>query len=365
VNAWGKAMKVRLGSGAVMLLALLAATGCGRDGAPPGGKGLPPVAWKLASMYPATWPVLGEGGTYFAGQVGTSSAGRFTVEFNDPGKLVPEAESFDAVSRGTVDALWSTSQLWAGRMPVAALFSSVPFGPPAQEYLGWLYQGGGLLLWQELYAKYNLRPIPCGLAPSAGGGWFLEDLKRPEQVRGMKIRMDGLGAAVFAKLGATVLQLALEDVSQALEKGVLQGSSASIPALDEKTGLQRVAKHYFFPGWEQRALVLELVVNLDRWKALPAADQQLVEAICRDSIIQTLTSGEGNQVSALARIRAEGVQVHAWPMEFLRAFKRAFDEVVKEQSAKNPDFARVWTSLARYRQIQSEWVRLTAVPELN
>lgn len=346
-----------------MLLAVLAATGCGGGGSPPGGKALPAVTWKLASMYPATFPVLGESGTYFASQVKAVSAERFTMDFNDPGKLVPEAEAFTAVSKGTVDALWSTSRLWAGRMPAAALFASVPFGPPAQEYLGWLYQGGGLLLWQELYAKHNLRPIPCGVAPSAGGGWFLDDLKRPEQVRGMKIRMDGLGGAVFAKLGATVLQLAREDVGQALEKGVLQGASASLPTLDEKAGLQKTAKYYFFPGWEQRALVLELVVNLDKWKALPQADQQLIEAICRDSIVQTLTYGETSQAPALARIRAEGVQVRAWPAEFLRAFKRAFDEVVQEQSAKDPDFARVWTSLVRYRQAQSEWVRLTAVPE--
>ncbi|HEX7926001.1 MAG TPA: C4-dicarboxylate ABC transporter substrate-binding protein, partial [bacterium] len=223
----------------------------------------------------------------------------------------------------------------------------------------------GWLLWQELYAKYNVRPIPCGLAPSAGGGWFLDELKRPDQLRGMKIRMDGLSGAVFSKLGASVLPLASEDVSSALEKGVLQGASSSIPALDEKNGLQKVAKRYYFPGWEQRALVLELVVNLDKWKALSAADRSLVESVCRDAIVQSLTVGEVNQAPAVARIRAEGVQVQAWPTEFLRAFKRAFDEVVKEESAKDAGFAKVWSSLARYRQSYSEWAKLTAVPDIN
>jgi TRAP-type mannitol/chloroaromatic compound transport system substrate-binding protein len=361
-------MKIRNGTvAALVAVFVVVTTGCSdkQSGGAAGGKSQPAVAWKVASMFPSTWPVFGEGGTYFAGQVSAGTGGRFVVEFNDPGKLMPASEAFDAVSKGTVDAVWSTSRQWSAKIPAATLFSSVPFGPPAAEYLGWIYQGGGWLLWQELYAKYNVRPIPCGLAPSAGGGWFLDELKRTDQLRGMKIRMDGLSGAVFGKLGATVLALDSEDVSSALEKGVLQGASASVPALDEKIGLQKVAKRYYFPGWQQRALVLELVVNLDKWKALSAADKSLVESVCRDAIVQSLTTGEVNQAPAVARIRAEGVQVQAWPTEFLRAFKRALDDVVKEESAKDPAFGKVWGSLARYRQGYSEWAKLTAVPDIN
>jgi TRAP-type mannitol/chloroaromatic compound transport system substrate-binding protein len=347
----------------VLPLALFAAPGCSQKDGGGGGKSLPAVTWKVASMYPAAWPVVGESGTYFTGQVTAATAGRFKVEFSEPGVLVPALEAFDAVSKGTVDALWSSSRHWAGKIPAAALFSSVPFGPAPAEYLGWIYQGGGLLLWQELYAKHNVRPIPCGLAPASGGGWFLDDLKRPDQLRGMKLRMDGMSGSVFGKLGATVLELAPEDVISALEKGVLQGAGASVPALDEKLGFQKVAKHAYFPGWQQRALLLELVVNLDKWKALAPADQQMIESACRDSIVQTLTYGDVNQVSAVARIRAEGVQIQPWPGEFMRAFRRAFEEVVKEQSAKDADFAKVWGSLARYRAAYAEWARLTAVPE--
>jgi TRAP-type mannitol/chloroaromatic compound transport system substrate-binding protein len=358
-------MKNRFSRGIGLLsLALLLGAGCSqKDGGGADGKPQAAVSWKVASMYSSAWPVFGESGTYFAGQVNTATAGRFKIEISEPGALVPALEAFDAVSKGKVDALWSSGRHQAGKIPAAVLFSSIPFGPGAAEYLGWIYQGGGLLLWQELYGKYNVRPIPCGVAPAAGGGWFLEELKRPDQLRGMKIRMDGLSGAVLGKLGATVLELAPEDVISALEKGVLQGAGASVPALDEKLGIQKVAKHAYYPGWQQRLLLLELAVNLDKWKALTPADRQAVESACRDTILQTLTQGDVNQPAAVARIRAEGVQIQPWPTEFLRAFRRAFDEVVKEQSAKDANFARVWGSLARYRAASAEWARLTAVPE--
>ncbi len=350
--------------GLALLAALLLLAACTQnEGGGSGGKAQPGVAWKVASMYPSAWPALGESGTYFVGQVSSVTSGRFTIELAEPGVLVPALEAFDAVGKGTVDALWSTARNEAGKVPAAVLFSSVPFGPTAAEYLGWIYQGGGLLLWQELYAKYNVRPIPCGLASAAGGGWFPAELKKVDQLRGMKIRMDGLGGAVLSKLGATVLELAPEDVLSALEKGVLQGAGASVPALDEKLGFQKVAKFAYFPGWQQRTQVLELVVNLNKWKALAPADQQVVESVCRDGIVQSLTYGNVNQPAAVARIRAEGVQIHPWPSDFMRAFRKAFDEVVKEQSAKDADFARVWGSLARYRSAAAEWERLTAVPE--
>ena len=328
-------------------------------------KSLPTVAWKLASAYPANWPVLGETGTYVTSQIASNTGNRFSIEFNDPGKLMSATDALDAVSKGTVDALWGSSRVWAAKNPALALFASVPFGPAATDYLGWIYQGGGRLLWQELMAKQNVWPVPCGLAPSAGGGWFLDELKRTDQLRGMKIRMDGLSGAVFGKLGATVLELEGEDVAVALEKGVLQGASSSVPTLDEKAGLQKVAKFYYFPGWEQRTLLLALMINLDKWKALAPADQGMIESVCRDAILQSFTYGEANQVQAVARIRAEGVQVQPWPSDFLRAFKRALDDVAKEQTAKSADFGKVWNSLVRYRQGTAEWSKLTAVPDLN
>jgi TRAP-type mannitol/chloroaromatic compound transport system substrate-binding protein len=350
---------------APLILAAAILAGCGgkrettTGGATSPGKG---GAWKMASVYPGAWPLLGTSGVYFANQLKTLSNGRLSLELTEPDKPVMAKDVFDAVSKGTVEAGWSTGSFSAARVPAAALFSSVPFGPEGVEYLAWMYQGGGLLLWRELYAKHNVVPVPCAVAPAGGGGWFLQEVGKAEAIGSLRVRMEGLDGQVFLKLGATVLDLAQEDVISALSRGVLRGAGASLPAVDEKLGFQRAAKNYYLPGWQRPAQILELLVHQPRWSELGAVDQALIEAACRDTIVQSLTQGESDQAPAVARIRTEGVQIRPWPGDALRAFKRAFDEVVKEQSAKDADFGRVWASLSRFRAAYADWKRLSRPP---
>jgi len=320
------------------------------------------VSWKMASTFAGTLPVLGTGGLEFARRVGVASRGRIEIKYFDPGKLVPPLEIFDAVSKGAVDAGWSVSGYWVGKIPAAAFFTSVPFGPGATEFLTWIYRGGGLELWRELYAPSNLFVIPCGMVPPDGSGWFREPIASLAQLQGKKIRYFGLGGETMQKLGASVQLLAGGDIYPALERGVLDALEFAQPAIDKELGFYRIVKHYYFPGWHQADSILELIVNMDRWKALDAAGQMLIEMACKDSLVNMSAYGESIQTPALEFFKNNGVTLHEWSPEELRGFHAAYEQVLAENAAKDPGFQRVYESYRTFRASYREWSRLSRVP---
>ena len=320
------------------------------------------IDWKMASSFAATIPLIGTSGPYYSEKLAEASGGRLNIKFFDPGKLVPGLEVFDSVSKGAIDAGWSSSGYWIGKIPAVPMFAAVPFGPDTAEYLAWIFQGGGLDLWRELYAKHNLWVTPCVIIPPEASGWFRKPITSLDQLKGMKIRFFGLGGKVIQKLGASVQLLAGGDIYPALERGVLDATEFSMPSIDEKLGFQQIAKHYYFPGWHQQASLVELMINMDRWKSLNKQDQTLIELTCKDTIIRGMTLGEVQQGPALERIKADGVTIHTWPPEILRALKKTTDEVMEEEANKDPDFRRVYDSYKKFRASYAEWAKLSRIP---
>jgi TRAP-type mannitol/chloroaromatic compound transport system substrate-binding protein len=343
---------------------LLARRGPVREAPEPGKASAPAVShtWKLGSMFPGTLPIRGEDAVRFADEVTRATQGRVTIKFFDPGKLVPALEVFDAVSKGSVDAGWSSAGNWVGKIPAAALFTAVPFGPDVGEYLGWLFEGGGLEIWRELYARQNLHVEPCSLIPPEASGWFREEIRDVKQFQGKKLRYYGLGGKVIQKLGASVQLLAAGDIYPALERGVLDGLEFSVPVMDQRMGFSRVAKHYYFPGWHQPTSFGELIVNLERWNEISPDDQLIIGMACRASMIHNLAKGEAMESPVMAQFEQEGVSLHYWDRAILEEFKRRTDEVMAEESAKDADFARAWESLRSYRARNADWSRLSRLP---
>ncbi|HKI99426.1 MAG TPA: TRAP transporter substrate-binding protein [bacterium] len=324
----------------------------------PGGK----VEWRVASSFSSTLPVLGAAGTRVAQRLEALSGGRIKLQVFEPGKLVAPSDVFDAVGKGTVDAGLSMPNAWFDRMPAVAFFGSPPFGADSVEYLAWLYQGQGLELWRELYGNHNVVPVPCGYVPPEGSGWFRKPITSADDFKGLKIHMFGLGGLVLQKLGAQVLVLSAEDIYPALERGVLDAAQVSIPSIDEKLGLAKVAKHYYFPGWQQQASVLTLLVNKDRWNALAATDRELIDVVCRDTLVFNMTHGEVQQSQAIQDLKKQGVQVHYWSPQQLQLFRNAYDSVVKEMRIKDADFKRVDDAYQKFRDSYAEWGQLSRLP---
>ena len=314
------------------------------------------VKWKMHSAWGSSLPHLGTSGVRFSKNIERLSGGKFTMKFFEPGALIPANEGFDAVSKGSIESAWTTAGYDVGKYPALSFFTAVPFGPSIGEYLAWMNFGGGNDLKQEIYAKHGIKQINCLAIGPETSGWFKEEIKDLEQLRGMKMRFFGLGARVMQKLGVSTQLLAGGDIFPALEKGVIDATEFSMPAMDIKYGFYQIAKNNYFPGWHQQVSVNSLYINMDKWNSLPDQYQAMIEIACGDSI--TFTYAETEYVNPFAMVEMSekyGVKVRRWTDDQLAVFERAWNEVVAEDSAKDPLFKKVAESYYSFRESYSIW----------
>ncbi len=315
-----------------------------------------PVTWNMVSVYPTSLTLVGEGAKKLVDRVQRASAGSITLKLYEPGALVPGLESIQAVSKGSVDLAWSSPGFFAGTDSTFNFFSTVPFGPDMPEFLAWMYYGGGLELQNEMFAPHNIHSMPCGIQPPEASGWFRKEIKTVADLRGLKMRFFGLGAKVMEKLGVATQLLAPGDIFQALQLGTIDATEFSNPSLDEKLGFYQVAKYYYFPGWHQQASIIDLFINKAKWDSLADSQKAIIELACGDMVRQIMAEGEATQWKAMREMRDKhGVKIMRWSPEILKAYEKAWNEVVAEESAANPSFKKVYDSYAAFRDNYAIW----------
>lgn len=310
---------------------------------------------KMGSTYPSSLVQLGSLGKVLEQTVSDISGGELELKFFEPNALVPALEIFDAVKAGAVDAGWSTPGYWQGKEPALALFAAVPFGPSTGEYLAWVLNGGGEAMMQEIYAKHNLYSIICGVIAPEASGWFREEITSLEQLRGKKMRFFGLGARVMTKLGVDTQLLAAADIYPALERGTIDATEFSMPAIDLNLGFYQVAKHYYFPGWHQQSTLFELLINLDTWNGLSDTERAQLTTACRANITLGQAEGEAIQGKALIELKSKGVTIHRWPQEILDQLEATWNETAAEIAAEDASFKTAWDSLQAFRAEYAVW----------
>ncbi|TDI60733.1 MAG: TRAP transporter substrate-binding protein [Alphaproteobacteria bacterium] len=313
------------------------------------------VQWKLSSAYNSTLPQLGTLATRLASELEIVSGGDIAITFYEPNALVPALEAFEAISKGALEAAWSTPGYWAGKVPALQLYSAVPFGMKSDQYLAWFYFGGGKELFDEIYHRYNIHSVMCGMIAPEASGWFKKEITSIDDFNGLKIRFFGLGGKVLEKMGASTQLLAGGDIFPALELGAIDATEFAQPAIDINLGFYQVAKHYYFPGWHQQSTFFDLMINLDEWNLLNDTQKAQIEATCGDSIRYSIAEGDAMQADAITSLKEKGVQIHKWSPEILDALLAAWKEVAQEQSAKNADFKRVHDSFVAFREKNAEW----------
>ena len=222
------------------------------------------VQWKMHSAWGSTVPHLGTSAVRLSANIERLSGGAFTMKFFEPGALIPANEGFDAVSKGSIESAWTTAGCDTGKYPALSFFTAVPFGPTYGEYFAWKMFGGGDELESEIYAKHDMVKIDCLAIGPETSGWFKEEITDLEQLRGMKMRFFGLGARVMQKIGVSTQLLAGGDIFPALEKGVIDATEFSMPAMDIKYGFYQIAKNNYFPGWHQQVSVSHLLINKEK-----------------------------------------------------------------------------------------------------
>ncbi|MGH1430295.1 MAG: TRAP transporter substrate-binding protein [Neptuniibacter sp.] len=302
-------------------------------------------------------PALGTPIVWVADQLKTVSDGKVKMKIYEPGKLVSPKEILDAVSSGKVNSGYSTAGYWQGKMPAAALFSAVPFGPEAGEYMAWLYYGNGMSLYQEMYdnAGYNVKVMPCAIISPETSGWFSKPIEKPEDLKGLNMRFFGLGADVMEKLGVGTVQLPGGEIFGALEKGAIDASEFSQPAIDQRLGFHKIVKYNYFPGWHQQATVFELLINKDTWGKMSKGQQALVDTTCKASMTNAIAEGEAMQFPVMQKAAENGVEIRYWNDTMLNTFKSTWDEVVAEKTAADPFFKKVWDDMSTFRSGYDLW----------
>jgi TRAP-type mannitol/chloroaromatic compound transport system substrate-binding protein len=313
------------------------------------------VRVQIAGAFPSTTAILGTAELRLVKMLRDNSGGSIDAKFFEPGALVPGSQYFDAVSNGSLDMAYTAAGYFTGKDIAFAMFGAVPFGPGVGEYLSWFEYGGGNKLSDDLHGKYNIIAKLCGMIAPEASGWFRKEIKTVDDFKGLKMRFYGLGANVMQKMGVATQLLQAGEIFQALQLGTIDATEFSMPSMDLTLGFHQVAKHYYFPGWHQQASTAHLYISKAKWAEFSDTQKAIVENSCKSQIYQEFAESEAAQFGAMAELQKKGVTLHTWPPEILKAFEEKWLEVVEEQKAKSPEFAKIWASYSAYREGYKVW----------
>ncbi len=309
---------------------------------------------KLATSWPAHFPIIGTNIENFAQRVNDISGGSLEIKIYPKNVLVPALAVFDAASSGQIDAFHSGPYYWKGKNSAFSLFSGIPFGFTAEEINSWMLYGGGLELWREQYAKYNLHPFIGGNTNIQMGGWFRKPINSLEDMRGLKMRIPGLGGEVFSKMGVNPILLPAGEIYTSLERGVIDATEWVGPALDIKMGFYKVAP-YYYSGWHEPGSILELTFNKHSWSKLAFEHQAMIEVASSEMNANMTFEFHAQNIHALKTLEELNVTLLKYPQEVTNAGKKALVEVLKEQSAASKDFEKVYASIKSYLELSKKW----------
>ena len=305
--------------------------------------------WTLVTTWPKNFPGLGSGPENFARYVNEMSAGRLQVHVYGAGEIVPAFEIFDAVSQGVADAGHGAAYYWKGKIPSSVFFTTIPFGMNAQETNAWLHYGGGLELWQEAYAPFNIIPLAGGSSGVQMAGWFNREINSIEDLQGLKMRIPGLAGDVFAEAGGTAVRIPGGELYTSLQTGVIDAAEWVGPYNDLALGMHEVAKYYYYPGWHEPGSMLEFIVNRDSFEALPEDLQAIVTYAARAANQDMLDEFTARNNAALKDlVDNHGVQLRRLPDDVLLALYRASEKAIQRLTAEDPMAARVYESYKKF-----------------
>ncbi len=316
--------------------------------------------WKLVTSWPKNFPGLGVGPENFAKTVNEMSDGRLTIQVYGAGELVPGFEVFDAVSQGTVEMGHSGAYYWKGKMPASVIFSAIPFGMTATEYNAWLHYGGGLALWRELYQPFGVVPFAGGNSGAQFAGWFQKEINSLEDIKGLKMRIPGLGGEVLKRAGGIPVTLTGGEIFSSLQSGAIDASEWVGPYNDLAFGFHQAAKYYYSSVWHETGTALEFIVNEKALKALPKDLQKIVEVAARAINQDMLDEYNARNNAALQTLVNEhNVQLKKLPNDVLASLKKYTQEVIDEQVASDAQFAKVWQSYNAFLMSIRQYNELT------
>jgi TRAP-type mannitol/chloroaromatic compound transport system substrate-binding protein len=311
------------------------------------------VTLKLATSWPAHFPIMGTGVDTFARRCSELSGGTLEIKVFAKNILVPAMQVFDACSASQIDAFHSGVYYWKGKNLAFSIFGGMPLGLTSEEMITWLKFGGGYDLWRELYGRFNLYPLIGGTTGPQMGGWFKKPINSLADLKGLKMRIPGLGGEVMKKLGGNPVLLPAGEIFTALDRGTIDATEWVGPALDSMMGFDKAAK-YYYTGWHEPGSILEITFNKARWEKLSSEHQAIITAASEEMTGNMLQEFRYKNAKALAALPKD-VQIRTFPKEMMDAAKKALHEVLDEQSRQSEDFKRVLESYEAFVKLNKPW----------
>lgn len=327
--------------------------------APAIAQGMPELRWRLTSSFPKSLDTIHGAAAVFAKSVADMTDNRFLIQVFAPGELVPPLQAADAVTNGTVEVCHTASYYYWGKDPTFAFATAVPFGLNARMQNAWMYEAGGIDLMNSFYERYGIFALPGGNTGAQMGGWFRKEINRPEDMKGLKMRIGGFAGAVIQRLGGVPQQISGGDIYPALEKGTIDATEWVGPYDDEKLGFHRVAKYYYYPGWWEGQAMLHFFISIAKWNELPKAYQAIVTAGAHAANTTMTARYDAQNAGALKRLAHGGAILRPFSEAVLDACFKAANEVYDEIGARNTDFKKVYEAMKAVRRENYLWFQLS------
>jgi TRAP-type mannitol/chloroaromatic compound transport system substrate-binding protein len=339
-----------------------AGAGLATVGMPAIAQSAPAVRWRMSTSWPKSLDTIYGSAEELCKRVAQLTDGKFEIRAFPGGELVPAAQNMDAVSNGTVECNHVLSTAYIGKNTALTFDTGLSFGLSARQHNAWVHSGGGLKMLRALYKKYNIVNHVCGNVGVQMGGWYRKEIKSLADLKGLNMRIGGIGGMVLSKLGAVPQQIPPGDIYPALEKGTIDAAEWIGPYDDEKLGFNKVAPFYYSPGWFEGSASITSMVHDKAWEALPPAYQAAFEAAAGDQTMRLLANYDARNPLALRKLIAGGAKVSFFPKEVMDAAYNASQELWVELSAKNPDFAAIYPDWKKFQAEQVGWFRVAESP---
>jgi TRAP-type mannitol/chloroaromatic compound transport system substrate-binding protein len=323
--------------------------------APAIAQSMPETKWRLTSSFPKSLDTIYNAAEVFAKAVAEATDNKFQIQVFAGGEIVPGLQAADAVTNGTVEMCHTASYYYFGKDPTFAFGTAVPFGLNSRMQNAWQFFGGGMDLMNDFYKKFNIYAIPCGNTGCQMGGWFRKEIKTPDDLKGVKMRIGGFAGRAMAKLGVVPQQIAGGDIYPSLEKGTLDAAEWVGPYDDEKLGFHKVAQFYYYPGWWEGGAMLHNFINVEKWNSLTPTYKSIVRTASEMANTWMQSKYDAVNPAALKRLVASGAQLRPFSAQVLDASYNAALELYKETNAANADFKKVHDSMVAFRGDQYLW----------
>ncbi len=313
------------------------------------------IRWRMPTSWPKAFDTIYGGAVTVAERVKEMSDGNFQIIPYAGGELVGGLEVFDAVSQGTFPCGHTASYYYIGKNPAFAFDTAMPFGLNFRQQNAWLYNGGGIDQMRKIYSDFNIVNLPAGNTGCQMGGWFRKEVNTPADLKGLKMRIPGLGGKVMSRLGATVQVLAGGDIYPALERGVIDATEWVGPYDDEKAGFYKVAKYYYYPGWWEPAPTLSVYVNQAAWDGLPKVYQQMLITASAQANQQMMVDYDSKNPAALRSLLDKGVQMRQYSTEIMQAAQKEAFSLYGELAAADPAYKAIYDNWSKFKVDSDKW----------